>query len=166
MPAARHGLLLPPRIPALLRQRFPTWTRGKREGAAAGNGSGPLLLLVLLFSCLLATALPRQCFLDALLLTRLQVKGVTLDLLDDVFLLHFSFEAAQGILERFALLESDFCQLDHTPKLVPFGRLYLCQGSPGKSSASVKICKASKPHERCSCRTVGSAIASITQLQR
>ena len=160
----KHGLL-PVDHKRLLLKRFPNWTRGEREGAAARSG-GPLHLLVLLFSCFLTAALTRQSFFDALLLTGLQVKGVALDLLNDVFLLHFSLEAAQSILERFALLEPDFCQLDHTPKLVPFGRLYLCQGSSGKSSASVKICKPSPPHEHCSCRTVGTTIASITQLQR
>jgi hypothetical protein len=37
-------------------------------------------------------------------LARFQVKGVTLDLLDDVFLLHFAFEATKGTLQRLALL--------------------------------------------------------------
>jgi len=46
---------------------------------------------------------------------------VTFDLLNDVFLLHFTLEAAQRILEGFTLLNSDFRQLKHTPKPVPFG---------------------------------------------
>jgi hypothetical protein len=37
-------------------------------------------------------------------------KGVTLDLPDDVFLLHLALEATKGILQRLALLESNFCQ--------------------------------------------------------
>lgn len=77
--------------------------------------------LVLFFACLLATAFTRQRFLHALLLARLQVEGVTLDLLDDVFLLYLTLEAAQCIFEGFSLLESDFSQTDYTPKLVLFG---------------------------------------------
>ena len=78
--------------------------------------------LVLFFACFLAATRARQCFLDALFLAGLQVKGVTLDLLDDVFLLHLALKATQRILEGLALLESNFCQLNYTPKLVPFGR--------------------------------------------
>jgi hypothetical protein len=77
---------------------------------------------VLFFACFLSAALARQCFFDALLLARFQVKGVALDLLDDVFLLHLALEATQRILEGLALLEPYFCQLNYTPKLVPFGR--------------------------------------------
>jgi len=78
--------------------------------------------LVLFFPCFFPAALARQCFLHALFFARLQVKGVTLDLLDDVFLLHLALEATQRIFERLALLKSNFCQLNYTPKPVPFGR--------------------------------------------
>jgi hypothetical protein len=37
------------------------------------------------------------------------------DLLDDVFLLHLALEATKGILQRLALLQSNFCQSDHLP---------------------------------------------------
>jgi hypothetical protein len=50
----------------------------------------------------------------------LQVQGVPLDLLDDVFLLHFALKATQCILEGFAFLESHFRQLNHTPQTSPF----------------------------------------------
>ena len=50
--------------------------------------------LVLFFTRFFPAALARQCFLHTLLLARLQVKGVTLDLLNDVFLLHLALEAA------------------------------------------------------------------------
>ena len=54
---------------------------------------------------------------------------MTLDLLNDVFLLHLSLEATKGILQRLALLQSNFCQSDHLPtnnqsrtlKLTSFG---------------------------------------------
>ena len=73
------------------------------------------VLLVLLFACLLPVTLPRQCFLDALPLTGLQVEGVTLYFLDDVFLLHLALEAAECVLEGLTLLETNFCQCKNTP---------------------------------------------------
>ncbi len=53
--------------------------------------------LVLLFTSLLAIPLARQCCLDATLLTGLQVVGVTLDFLNNVFLLNLTLEPAQSI---------------------------------------------------------------------
>jgi len=38
-----------------------------------------------------------------------------LDLFNDVFLLHFPFEAPEGIFQCFALLESDFRQMNTPP---------------------------------------------------
>ena len=99
--------------------------RFERDTIKKGNGPPHQvahLALVLFFACFFPAALARQCFFDALFLARLQVKGVPLDLLDDVFLLHFALKATQRILEGLALLESYFCQLNYTPKLVPFGR--------------------------------------------
>jgi hypothetical protein len=81
----------------------------------------------LFFACFLPAALAGQCFLHPLLFAWLQVKGVTLDLLDDVFLLHFALKATQCILEGLALLESNFSQLNYTPKLVPFGPDSYCK---------------------------------------
>lgn len=78
--------------------------------------------LVLFFSRFLSAALTGQRFFNALFFARLQVKGVTLDLLDDVFLLHLALEATQCIFEGLALLKSYFCQLNYTPKPVPLGR--------------------------------------------
>jgi len=47
---------------------------------------------------------------------------MTLDLLDDVLLLDFALEPTQGIFEGLSLLDPDFCQTEHTPKLVRVGR--------------------------------------------
>jgi len=69
--------------------------------------------LILFFPCLLPAALARQCFLHALLLAGFQIKGVPLDLLNDVFLLHLALEPAQCVLEGLALLKSDFRQELH-----------------------------------------------------
>jgi hypothetical protein len=68
-----------------------------------------------LFTTLFSSTFSRQGFLHALLLARLQVEGVTPDLLDDVFLLHFALEATKGILQRLALLQSNFRQTHHLP---------------------------------------------------
>ena len=56
--------------------------------------SGPFLRLVLLFTCLFASALACKRSFHALLFAGLQVKGVTFHFLDDVFLLHLALEAA------------------------------------------------------------------------
>ncbi|GEM_PF-1910624 len=112
-------------------------TTGERTGAPPG-GRRPFRLSILLFPGFLAAALASERFFDALLFAGLQVKGVALDLLDDVFLLHLTLKAAQCILKGLALLQSDLSQLDYTPKLVPFGLDKLLQGSESKSSENVK----------------------------
>jgi len=58
-----------------------------------------------------------QCFLYALFLAGFQVKGVTLNLLDDIFLLHFPLKAAQCILKGFSLLQSNLSQRTTPPNL-------------------------------------------------
>ena len=73
-------------------------------------GRGDPVRLILLFASLLSAALARKRFFHALLFAWLQVKGVTLDLLDNVFLLNFALKAAQRILEGLALLEPDISQ--------------------------------------------------------
>jgi hypothetical protein len=84
-------------------------------------GRGGPIPLILLFASLFPATFACERFLNALLLAWLQVEGVTLDLLDNVFLLHLALEAAQRILEGLALLEPDFCQPDNTPRLVQSG---------------------------------------------
>ncbi len=61
---------------------------------AWGGKAAIVLLLVLLFASLLAIPLASQSRFYALLFTRLQVVGVTLDFLDDVFLLNLPFKPA------------------------------------------------------------------------
>ena len=71
------------------------------------------------FVALLPVAFPGKRFFGAALLARLQVKGVTLDLLDDVFLLHLALKATKSGLESLALLHVDFSQTKLTsPGLV------------------------------------------------
>jgi len=73
-------------------------------------GAGIRACLILLLASFLAAALARQRLFHALLLARFQIKGVPLDLLDYVFCLYLALEATQGVLQRFALLQSYFCQ--------------------------------------------------------
>lgn len=55
--------------------------------------------------------LARQRLLQPPFLARLQVIGVFLDLLDDVFLLHLALKAAKGGFESFSVLEKDLSQV-------------------------------------------------------
>jgi hypothetical protein len=71
--------------------------------------------LVLLFTDFFAITLASQRFLHALLLTRLQIKRVTLDFLDNVFGLHLALKPPQGILKGFAFLYSNLCQKNTPP---------------------------------------------------
>ena len=75
----------------------------------------PLAALVLFFACLFSSSLASKSGLNTLFLAGLQVKGVALDLLDNVFLLHLTLETAQSVLEGFTLLKSNFCQTDTPP---------------------------------------------------
>jgi hypothetical protein len=75
------------------------------------------LVLILLFSRFFAAAFAGQRLFQALLFARLQIKGVTLDLFDDVFRLHLALEAPQCVLQRLALLQSNFCQKLTPPNL-------------------------------------------------
>src|SRR5438270_12282870 len=85
------------------------------------NGDPRTTIIVFFLACLFAATLARQCFLYTPFLARLQVKGMPLDLLNYVFLLHLAFEAAQCVLKGFALLNSNLRQTPHTPKPILFG---------------------------------------------
>jgi hypothetical protein len=69
--------------------------------------------LVLLFTSFLAIPLARQRFLYAALFARLQVEGVTLHFLNNVFLLDLALKPAQRIFKRFAFLNTNLCQKLH-----------------------------------------------------
>jgi hypothetical protein len=63
---------------------------------------------------------------------------VALYLLDHVFLLHLALEAAQSVLEGFALLKSYLCQ-PYTPPDSSSWTEYLLQGLDPKSSKSSSL---------------------------
>ena len=76
--------------------------------------------LILLFPDFFAGALASQRSFHALFFAWFQVEGVALDLFDNVFLLYFPLETAQGVFERFTLLQPNFRQIDTPPN--PSGR--------------------------------------------
>ena len=94
--------------------------------AAAQDGGGQIeqsrpgterlfAALILFFARFLTSSLASESGLHALFLAGLQVEGVALDLLDNVFLLHLALETTKGVLERFTLLKPYFCQTDTPP---------------------------------------------------
>ena len=87
---------------------MPSLTAGMR-----GNG-GTLLLFA---PALLAVALARQRLLHTALLAGLQVERVPLHFFDNVLLLHFPLEAAQGVLKGFPLLKPYLSHAGNTPLL-------------------------------------------------
>ena len=72
---------------------------------------GVLILLPPLF---LAQPLARKRLFCAALFSRLHVVAVLLDLLDDIFLLHFTLKTAQCIFQRLTFLNADFSHLEFT----------------------------------------------------
>jgi len=72
------------------------------------------------FPAFLSSTLSRQRFLHALLLARLQIEGVTLDLLNNVFLLHFAFEATKGISPTTRPLAVELLPISSPPNLGEF----------------------------------------------
>jgi len=77
-------------------------------------GFDPATVLFSLPARFLPVSLASQRLLGPALLTRLQIIRVPLNFLDDVFLLHLSFEAAKGVLQCFALLKLNFSQTNYT----------------------------------------------------
>ena len=72
-----------------------------------GRTSDPIRRLSRL---LLPGAFASQCRLNSLLLAWLQIESVPLDVLDDFLLQDFALEAAQRVLQRFAILDLNFSQ--------------------------------------------------------
>jgi len=132
------------------RHLFFTKRRGKRMGRRLGAATH--VLSILFFACFFPAAFAGERFLDALFFAGLQVKGVALDLLDDVFLLHLALESPQCILEGFALLKSDLSQTNYTPKLVPFGLDSYCKVPKASQGGTSKI-----SHRHSNARITGSS---------
>ena len=65
------------------------------------------------FANLFPSALSSQGLFYPALLAWFQVEGVTLYVLNNVFGLNFALEPSKSILQRLALLQSNFCQTHH-----------------------------------------------------
>jgi hypothetical protein len=66
---------------------------------------------------LFAQSLPRKRFFGPAFFAGFHVEAVLLDFLNDVFLLHLALKAAQGIFQRFTLLNDDFCHCINSPPI-------------------------------------------------
>lgn len=80
---------------------------GKHKMCGDALGSSQWLAVS---GALLTVALSRQGFLHSFLLARLEVKSVPLDVLDDVLLEDFSFEALECAFQAFAFVNVNFSQ--------------------------------------------------------
>jgi hypothetical protein len=89
-------------IPILELRHNPTWF--PRKGCEADRLNLSARLLFDFPARLFPVSLAGQRLLDPLFLSRLQVEGVPLDLLDNVLLLDLSLEAPQSVFERFTVL--------------------------------------------------------------
>jgi hypothetical protein len=86
-----------------------------RNGRPLLGNNGPNCNLLRFFSTLFSRTLSRHSLLQSALLARLQVVGVTPHFLNDVFRLNLALEPTKGVLQRLALLQSNFCQTHHPP---------------------------------------------------
>ena len=102
--------------------------------AAPTRMAGPAERLVRFPPLLFAQSLPRKRFLGPAFLSGLHIEAMLLDFLDDVFLLHLALETAQGIFQRFTLLDDDFSHFINSPPirfgLVLYGNLGTCRFPP------------------------------------
>jgi hypothetical protein len=83
--------------------------------------------LLRFFAGLFAIPFPRQRFFHATLLTGLQIEGVALDFLNDVFLLDLPLEPAQCVFKGFTLLNSNFRQKKYTSRHPHVGSFMITQ---------------------------------------
>jgi hypothetical protein len=88
------------------------WLSDVWDGAAITAPPSRLLDLPAIF---LPVSFTGKRLLGPELLAWLQVERVSLNLFDDVLLLHFALEATKGIFQRFALLKLYFSQPDTPP---------------------------------------------------
>ena len=70
--------------------------------------TAPFVILFRIAATLLSVTLASEGFFHPLFFAGFQVEGVAFDFLDDVLLLYFPLEAAQGIFKGFAVLHDNF----------------------------------------------------------
>ena len=96
----------------------PSWLNNKSAPVRGADGNTlfcPSIRLVVVLSGLLAGSFSSQGLLDPALFAWLQVKGMSFDFFDDVFLLDLALETAESVLERLSFLKSHFSQTTNTP---------------------------------------------------
>ena len=79
------------------------------------HAPGSITDLIVLVASLLPGPFASQGFFYSPLCSRFQVERVSLDFLDDIFLLDLALEATQRVFEGFSLLKSYFSQTSNTP---------------------------------------------------
>src|SRR6185436_12010321 len=115
-----------------------------RLATSCSVGRAPTRALLRFASELLAITLPRQSLFGSALITRLQIEGVLLDVLDDVFLLNLPLEPTKGTFDRLALLNLDFSHALHTPFI---GLVATCDG-PLLSAEHARLAQAGADSRR------------------
>jgi hypothetical protein len=86
-------------------------TEGRRCSASSGRWVANSIRF---FANLLPSTLSRQGLFNSALRARLQIEGVALHFLDDVFRLNLALEATECVVYRLAFLQPNFCQ-SHPP---------------------------------------------------
>jgi len=81
--------------------------------------------LILFLARFFPGSLASQRGFHTFLFAGLQVEGVALYLLDNVFLLHLAFESSQSVLEGFSLLKSHLCQTYTPPDSSLLDRIFI-----------------------------------------
>ena len=105
-----------------------------------------------LLANLFSGTLSGQRFLHPSFRARLQVEGVTLYFLNDVFCLNLALEPAQGVLDRLAFLQSNFCQSHHPQPSTMLDSLKLILFVPINGRATQQVCRITANHSRETCR--------------
>src|SRR5829696_2624246 len=82
--------------------------------------------LIRFAALLLTRTFTRERLLGAATITRLQVEGVLLDILDDIFLLHLPLEPAKRALDGLAILHFHFSQAVLHPLYGPTASAVAC----------------------------------------
>src|SRR4029077_746718 len=81
------------------------------------GSSAPLRCnLIPVFASLFSGTLLSQSLFDPASLAGLQVEGVALHILNDVFGHNLALETSECVFQRFAFLQSNFCHSRHPPR--------------------------------------------------
>ena len=104
-----------PRVRSVLIYGYGIRESSDRRGRAADRPIRRIVLLVRLATLLLARPLSSECLLRTAPIAGLQIEGVLLDILDDIFLLNLPFEAAKRALDGLAVLHFHFSHAELHP---------------------------------------------------